>query len=135
MKSSPTSQSIGELADAVGVEAHVLRHWESFGLLTPQRRNGRRVYNENDSYRVAAIQRGKAAHLSLKQIRELIAATEPRERSHLLEQHRGQLQDQAAAIEQAINMINSVLNCDHEDFTQCPTFRAFVTDNPSPEQA
>lgn len=108
------------------MRAHVLRHWEAEGLLEPVRQGGRRLYTDDDAYRVAAIQRGKAASLSLHQLRELIDATDPGERTAVLRSHRDQLRQRAAAIEQAIEMINSVLDCDHEDFTQCPAFRAVV---------
>lgn len=111
----------------------MLRHWESVGLLSPARVSGRRQYTDDDAYRVAAIQRGKAAALSLDQLREMLTATDPAQRRQVLRAHRDQLRQQAAAIEQAIGMIDSVLQCDHEDFTRCPTFRAFVTGGQLPQ--
>ena len=52
---------------------HVLRHWESMGLLAPERdAAGRRRYREDDAYRVAAIVSSKAAGMSLDQIRSLL---------------------------------------------------------------
>lgn len=41
---------IGEVADAVGVQPHVLRYWESeFGTIRPQKSSkGQRVYSHKD---------------------------------------------------------------------------------------
>ncbi len=63
MKSS--GESIGEAAVRFGLETHVLRHWESAGLLRPGRDGaGRRRYADADAVRIAVILRNKAAGLS-----------------------------------------------------------------------
>lgn len=126
MKPNADSRSIGDLAASFGLEPHVLRHWEAMGLLSPARTSGRRVYGDADAYRVSAILRGKAAGLSLDQLRNLITATDPAQRIEALRAHQQELQRKAAAIEQALSMIGSVLACTHEDFTECPNFRAAV---------
>ena len=67
--------SVGELAARFELETHVLRHWEDKGLLHPERDSaGRRVYGEDDAYRVAAILASKASGMSLDQIRTLVDA-------------------------------------------------------------
>jgi hypothetical protein len=49
--------SIGEIAGHFGLATHVLRHWETMGLLSPERAGGgRRRYGRSDLYRVAGIQ-------------------------------------------------------------------------------
>lgn len=124
MKTILRTRTIGELAAEAGLETHVLRHWEAMGLLNPQRVSGRRIYTDDDVCRVAAIQRGKAARLSLEQLRELITATDRYRRIRVLQQHRDQLQQQAAVIGEAIDMIDKLLDCDHEEFIQ------YLTDIP-----
>ncbi|GAA0901130.1 MerR family transcriptional regulator [Virgisporangium aurantiacum] len=55
MKSSGTV-TIGELAHRFGLATHVLRHWETMGLLTPDRDGaGQRRYGRADLTRVALI--------------------------------------------------------------------------------
>ncbi|MEU7915795.1 MerR family transcriptional regulator [Microbispora bryophytorum] len=57
MKSSATI-GIGEAAARFGLATHVLRHWESVGLLTPARVAGdRRRYGPGDLFRVAVLER------------------------------------------------------------------------------
>jgi DNA-binding transcriptional MerR regulator len=64
MKSS--EMSIGELATRFGLAPHVLRHWESMGLLTPNRETGgQRRYDDADLARVAMILMGKEAGFGL----------------------------------------------------------------------
>lgn len=49
MKANSRS-AIGELARRFGLAAHVLRHWESMGLLEPARDGiGQRTYGEADA--------------------------------------------------------------------------------------
>src|SRR5262249_30579296 len=58
MKSSG-ELTIGELANRFGLATHVLRHWESMGLLVPGRdRGGQRRYGDGDLARVALILMG-----------------------------------------------------------------------------
>ena len=65
MKSSAT-MSIGEAAGHFGLATHVLRHWETMGLLSPPRATGgRRRYERSDLYRVASVLLAKEAGLAL----------------------------------------------------------------------
>jgi len=51
--------SIGEVAEMLGVEPHVLRYWETeFGQLRPRKNKaGRRVYRDSDIELLHVIQR------------------------------------------------------------------------------
>jgi MerR family transcriptional regulator, copper efflux regulator len=67
--SSDRTWSVGEVAERFDLPTNVLRHWESVGLLEPARDSaGRRRYGLDDVSRVAAIQRSKAAGMSLDQV-------------------------------------------------------------------
>jgi MerR family transcriptional regulator, copper efflux regulator len=48
------------VAERFGLATHVLRHWESEGLLPPVRDGDRRRYTDADQNRVAAILLAKA---------------------------------------------------------------------------
>ncbi|MEO3762269.1 MerR family transcriptional regulator [Streptomyces sp. B8F3] len=126
MKSSE-SMTIGELAGRFGLAAHVLRHWEAMGLLTPAERvNGRRRYTSDHVSRVAMIIGGKRGGLSLEQLRELFAAQGPGDRHALLARHREELQERMREIERSKAMIDHALECEAHDFTRCPTFQDLV---------
>ena len=126
MKSSAASEplTIGEAAASFGLAAHVLRHWESVGLLSPARVSGdRRRYGRDDMYRIAVILRAKEAGLGLEEIGEMITAG-PQRRKEVLRRRRAEL---IAGIEKrraALEMVERGLECGHEDFMACPTFRA-----------
>lgn len=65
---------IGELATATGTTTKTLRFYEDSGLLPPPERTtgGYRDYNDDAVDRLDFIRRGRAAGLTLKQIREVI---------------------------------------------------------------
>ena len=65
---------IGELAEATGTTTKTLRFYEDAGLLPPPRRtaSGYRDYDEDVIGRLHFIRRGRAAGLTLAQIREVM---------------------------------------------------------------
>lgn len=70
---------IGEVASAVGMTPKTLRFYEEQGLLPPAERspNGYRQYGEDSVARLDFIARGRAAGLSVSQIRNILAVSEP----------------------------------------------------------
>jgi MerR family redox-sensitive transcriptional activator SoxR len=66
--------TIGELAARSGVATSALRYYESLGLLTSTRTRGaQRRYARSTLRRVAVVQAGQRAGLSLAQVREGMA--------------------------------------------------------------
>lgn len=129
MKSSAQSQamSIGALADRFGLATHVLRHWESMGLLQPARdANGRRRYDERDLIRVAVILRAKQAGLGLETIREVVDASTPGAQRAILLREREALHQRIEAARIALDLIDCALECEHTSFALCPHFQQFV---------
>ncbi|WP_234583722.1 MerR family transcriptional regulator [Micromonospora sp. MH99] len=126
MKSSP--MTIGEAADHFGLPAHVLRHWESVGLLSPARVTGRRRYTRDDLYRVASILRAKQAGLSLPDIRAFLAAHDPAARKDVLRRNHSALHARMTALRSALDLLEAGLNCTHEDISTCPNYRAHLTE-------
>ncbi|MGK8512957.1 MerR family transcriptional regulator [Nocardia asiatica] len=134
--------SIGELAARFGLATHVLRHWEDAGLLAPRRDGaGRRRYHPADAETVAMILLGKQVGLSLDELAALFAeAADRTARRELLRAHRDQLAHRIARDTAALSTISHALDCDAEDFRECPHFRtkvadalAVVTNRSSPE--
>ncbi len=120
---------IGELAAHFGLATHVLRHWESMGLLEPRRdAAGRRVYGPQDLLRVGAILCAKDAGLSLAQIHTVTTARAGAERRALLSDRRSALQTQIALLSAQLALVECGLHCDHEDLLTCPAFQSAVSE-------
>lgn len=121
--------SIGEIAQRFGLATHVLRYWESMGLLAPARVEGeRRRYGPDDLYRAAVILRAKEAGFGLDDIREMIAVSTPAARREILRRHRGDLAYRIAQAQASLELIDCALDCDHEDLTSCAHFQAAVAE-------
>lgn len=120
--------SVGELAERFELEPHVLRHWEDKGLLLPARdAAGRRVYVEDDAYRVAVILASKASGMSLDQIRVLVDSSADGRRD-ALRAHLDELERRQAELERSRHMTQHALECRAHDIATCPGFRAHVAD-------
>ncbi|QBD83459.1 MerR family transcriptional regulator [Ktedonosporobacter rubrisoli] len=116
--------TIGELAARFGLAPHVLRHWEAMGLLIPAAGvSGRRRYNQGHSARVAMIVYGKQAGFGLKELREMLDAPDPSTRRARVKHHHLALQRRIAQAQAAKEMVEHILKCPVEDFTQCPNFQ------------
>ncbi|MET8154864.1 MerR family transcriptional regulator [Sphaerisporangium sp. NPDC005289] len=132
MKSSAT-MSIGEVAGHFGLATHVLRHWDSMGLLSPVRvTGGRRRYDSSDLHRVAAILVGKEAGLALNDIRDMLTTTDIEKRRETQRRQRDVLVRRMAKTQAALTLIEGGLTCDYEDITECPTFQSLVSDRMGP---
>jgi MerR family transcriptional regulator, copper efflux regulator len=119
--------AIGELAARFGVAAHVLRHWEDMGLLSPARRAaGRRVYGPAHVTRVAEILIGKDAGFSLDQLRELFAAPDQDRRREVLRAQLAQVRERIARLTLSQTLLEHGLRCRHEDYQACPRFQDMV---------
>lgn len=120
MKSSAEPFTIGELAARFGLAPHVLRHWESAGLLSPSRDpNGQRQYSESDLPRVAMILMGKEAGLGLRALREVLSTGDPMDHEDVLRSHVAALERQIAKAQEAKTLIEHALSCP-VPFAECP---------------
>lgn len=126
--------SIGELAKSFGLATHVLRHWESTGLLTPHRSSaGHRVFGLADRYRVAAILQAKEAGMGLDDIRAILTAPTPAERNAVLQRQHDELTRRIAEAHAALTLIDTALGCEHGDLAVCPRFQAHLAERVEPQ--
>lgn len=118
---------IGELAERFDLAPHVLRHWESMGLLTPAARvNGRRRYTRDHVVRVMTIIRAKAGGMSLEQIREVLDAAGQGARRALLQRQHAELARRLEEIADSKRLIEHLMECRADDFSQCPDYRRII---------
>jgi MerR family transcriptional regulator, copper efflux regulator len=112
--------SIGELARRFGLATHVLRHWESVGLLAPVRdAAGQRRYGPADLDRVAMILMGKEVGFGLRDLTVLVTAPDPMRHSDLLRERIAELDRRIAAARSAKAFLEHALDCPLS-FAECP---------------
>jgi DNA-binding transcriptional MerR regulator len=121
--------TIGQVAGRFGLPTHVLRHWESMGLLRPTRVAGdRRRYTRDDLARVASIVVVKRAGLSLVDIREFLGSMRTNARNEVLRRNRAALQAKVTALQSALDLLQTALDCPYSDITTCPIYRASLAE-------
>lgn len=131
MKASwpPDQLTIGQVAEHFGLATHVLRHWETAGLLAPARNaSGQRRYRPVDLYRVAAILRGKDAGLALDDIQAMTSMSDPATRATILRRQRDDLARRIAQTQASLSLIEAALQCQHGDIATCPHFQALLAE-------
>lgn len=66
--------NIGQAAEASGVSAKMIRHYETIGVLPPAERtfSNYRVYSQNDIHTLQFVRRARDLGFSMKQIQELL---------------------------------------------------------------
>ncbi len=118
---------IGALAERFGIATHVLRHWESMELLSPERDgNGRRRYGHDDVVRTAMILRAKEAGLNLEEIRAMLATRDSDRHRQILFDRRASLRDVIKKAEAQLELVEGALECDHDDIVTCPEFQRVI---------
>jgi MerR family transcriptional regulator, copper efflux regulator len=128
MKSS-AAMTIGEVAGHFGLATHVLRHWETMGLLSPARgTGGRRRYGRSDLYRVAGILLAKEAGLALADIRDILTTADVEKRRKITRRHCDELARRIEEMRAALNLLEGGLSCGYEDITECPNYQSLVAD-------
>lgn len=129
MKSSG-ELTIGALAQRFGLATHVLRHWESMGLLTPDRdAGGQRRYGESDLARVALILMSKEAGFGLRELREFLSTGDQKD---ALRRHLTVLERRIREAQAAKELVEHALSCPLS-FAECPHARAQVAARIPPE--
>lgn len=130
MKSREAEFSIGELAATFGLASHVLRHWESVGVLRPSRRvGGRRRYTSQHRLQVALVLRAQEAGFSLAQIREMLDSPDGAARRAHLSGHLARLDERLRHLRAAREMVVHAMTCEAGDMLECPTTREILEES------
>jgi MerR family copper efflux transcriptional regulator len=130
-----TMLNIGEAAQASGVSAKMIRHYESIGLLPAARRtaSGYRVYGEQDVRVLQFIHRGRALGFPLEKIADLLALWQDQGRAsadvrRLAEQHIDELNRKIAELQAMKRTLESLAHSCHGDQrSDCPILDDLAT--------
>lgn len=120
------TRTIGEVAAELGVEAHVLRHWEKVGALTVSRDGrGHRVFDAATVERARTVAKLRRVGLSLPEVIAAMAPTKD-EAQTLVAAKIAALEAEVARTGQAIVFLRHTLECRHRYLDDCADCAAFV---------
>lgn len=120
--------NIGEAAKASAVNAKLIRHYESIGIIPKASRSdsGYRVYSETDVNILAFVKRARGLGFSMKEIKKLVGLWRNRSRGSsdvkaLAIEH---VKDMEQKVEELQSMIKTLRhlarNCHGDDRPDCP---------------
>jgi len=122
------SMNIGQAAQASGVSAKMIRHYESVGLFPEARRTGAgyRQYSDRDVHTLRFIRHSRDLGFSIEQIRELLGLWQNRRRSSrqvkaLAQAHLQELEDKLRELQaMKATLEHLVQGCHGDDRPECP---------------
>ncbi|GAA1855916.1 helix-turn-helix domain-containing protein [Myceligenerans crystallogenes] len=118
---------ISTAAGVIGVPAHVLRHWEDEGVLTPDRSGAnQRDYTEQHVHEARIIHRLRQAGVGLPAIRQLRSAGGTA-RPVLLSAAADRLSAEADRTAAAAAFLRHTVECRHPILEECRECRAYAT--------
>jgi len=126
--------NIGEAAQASGVSAKMIRHYESIGLIRESSRTlaGYRQYHERDDHLLSFIRRARDLGFSLDQIRQLLSLWDDPERAsadvkRLAAAHIADLDARIASLTEMRSTLVTLTHACHGDHRpDCPILRGLA---------
>jgi len=120
--------NIGQAAEASGVSAKMIRHYEAIGLMAKARRtdSGYRIYDGNDVHALRFIRRGRALGFSMKEIDHLLGLWRNRRRAsgdvrRVAQQHIAELDQKIAELQAMRRTLHQLVqHCHGDRRPECP---------------
>ena len=121
--------NIGQAAEASGVSAKMIRHYEAIGLMAKARRtdSGYRIYDGNDVHTLRFIRRGRALGFSMKEIEQLLGLWRNRRRAsgdvrRVAQQHIAALDLKIGELQSMRRTLHQLVqHCHGDRRPECPT--------------
>lgn len=129
--------NIGEAAEATGVTAKMIRHYEQIGLIRAAGRTGAgyRVYGPNDLSTLSFIRRSRDLGFSIAQIRDLLALWQDRARAssevkRIASDHIAEMRAKMRLLEDMVGTLEHLsANCHGDARPDCPILQQLATGN------
>ena len=126
--------NIGQAAKASGVNAKLIRHYESIGIIPKASRSesGYRTYSESDVHTLCFVKRARTLGFSMKDIKKLLSLWRNRSRKSsdvkaLTLAHVKELEDKIQALQSIRNtLVDLALYCHGDDRPTCPILEDFT---------
>ena len=120
--------NIGEAAKASGVNAKLIRHYESIGIIprASQSDSGYRMYSDNDVHILAFVRRARSLGFSMADIKKLVGLWRNRTRKssdvkNLTQAHIKNLEDKICDLQSMrATLVDLAKNCHGDERPTCP---------------
>lgn len=127
--------NIGELSKLSGVNAKLIRHYESIGLIPKAARSesGYRKYGETDIHILKFIKRGRSLGFSMKEIKKLISLWRNRSRASsevkaLAVAHVKELEEKISELQGMVDTLKHLARtCQGDHRPDCPIIKDLET--------
>lgn len=127
--------NIGEAAKASGVNAKLIRHYESIGLVPKVSRtpSGYRMYSDVDVHTLIFIKSARGLGFSMKEIKKLVSLWRNKSRAsvevkELALKHIKDLELKIMELESMVNTLRHLSkNCKGDDRPNCPIIENLAT--------
>ncbi|WP_411034776.1 Cu(I)-responsive transcriptional regulator [Shinella sp. BYT-45] len=127
--------NIGEAAEATGVTAKMIRHYEQIGLIPEAGRTGSgyRVYGPKDLATLSFIRRARDLGFSIAQIRDLLALWQDRARAsadvkRIASEHIDEMRAKMRLLEDMVHTLEHLsAHCHGDDRPNCPILERLAT--------
>ena len=117
---------IARAAATIGVEPHVLRHWEDERVVTPRRTaNGYRDYDDEAMTRLRIVVACREIGMALADIRRVLDRHQPT-RAAAIEAERRRVDAQLRALGRTKAFLDHVIDCRHALVTRCGDCSAYA---------
>jgi MerR family copper efflux transcriptional regulator len=131
------AMNIGEAAEQSGMNARLIRHYESIGIIPKPSRTetGYRVYSETDVHILVFVKRARSLGFSMKEIKKLVSLWRNKSRASsdvkaLAIQHIDDLERKILALqEMAKNLKHLAQNCKGDQRPHCPILENLAIQN------
>jgi Cu(I)-responsive transcriptional regulator len=132
--------NIGQAAEASGVSAKMIRHYEEIGLIPKARRtySGYRMYTENEIHVLRFIRQARNLGFSMKQIEALLGLWRDMRRPSskvktLAQEHISELEQKIAEMQaMKATLQRLVKTCHGDDRPDCPILEELAQTGASP---
>ncbi len=130
--------NIGDAASATGINAKMIRYYESIELIPAPSRSdaGYRSYSHNDVNRLRFVRRARDLGFSVEQIRNLLALWQDKDRSSadvkaLAIHHIGALNEKIGELRAMVKTLEHLAeNCHGNDRPDCPIIETLSEGEP-----
>lgn len=128
--------NIGQAAKSSGVNAKLIRHYESIGLIPKAARSaaGYRIYSESDVHILSFVRRARSLGFSMKEIKRLVGLWRNKARASaevkaLAQSHIKTLENKIEELQSMANTLRHLAkNCRGDSRPDCPILTQLASD-------